>query len=213
MSLNDFTIQDYLEDARGKVTQQFVDKLVFDKYLQLLLSELSELQLVMKDLMQLRSLDSATGAQLDNIGYIVGQPREVFNATLIYYFGFDGASGAQTFGDTTDPDVGGVWRHSSQPESGSRLLSDDEYRRAIKVKIIKNTSNCSFASVERAAIELFSLSSVNSDYVNIVDHHTIDIFKSSGWNNPVATNFPGLDEVEVGDRYLPIPLGVTVNYI
>ncbi len=75
MSLVPFDVFDYLGIAREDVTEQFKDKTVFDKFLQLLLDANIELQYVYKDLMQLRSIDTATGAQLDLIGEIVGQER------------------------------------------------------------------------------------------------------------------------------------------
>ena len=84
MAINDFSIVDYLEEGRSRVTEQFKDKNVFDKYLQLLLGGKIELQEVFRQLMQERSIDTATGAQLDIIGDIVGQPRELIDLSLIH---------------------------------------------------------------------------------------------------------------------------------
>ena len=102
MTTNAFTEIDYLPQGRGRVTQQFKDKPVFDAYLKLALDALNEIQNVYKDLMQLRSINTATGVQLDQIGNIVGQSRTLVNYNAFPYFGFDGAASAETFGTISD---------------------------------------------------------------------------------------------------------------
>lgn len=77
--VNPFVIIDYLEEARSRVTEQFKEKDIFDRHLQLILSGKVELQEVFRQLMQERSLDTAIGAQLDQIGEIVGQSRTLVN--------------------------------------------------------------------------------------------------------------------------------------
>ena len=77
MAINGFDVVPYLDVARERKTFAFSDKVVFDKYLQLLLMGQIELQETLKDLMQLRSIDTAEGEQLDIIGRIVGQEREL----------------------------------------------------------------------------------------------------------------------------------------
>jgi len=141
MAVNIFAIEDYLEVARSRVTEQFKDKSVFDKYLQLLLGGKIELQNTFKDLMQLRSIDTATGAQLDIIGEIVGQPRELIDTALLTYFAYLGYPEAETYGDLNDPSVGGFYRGLNDPLAGNTLLNDDQYRLFIKAKIIKNSTN------------------------------------------------------------------------
>ena len=95
MTTNAFTEIDYLAEGRGRVTEQFKNKPVFDAFLKLVMDYLNELQTVYKDLMQLRSINTATGAQLDLIGNIVGQPRTLVNYDAFPYFGFDGATAAK----------------------------------------------------------------------------------------------------------------------
>jgi hypothetical protein len=141
-----FEVVDYLEEARGRVTEQFklngeAGGQVFDRYLQLILSEKVELQLVFKDLMQKRSIDTATGAQLDILGDIVGQPRELIDTALLTYFAYLGYSNAASFGDLNNPTLGGPYHSLGDPLSGNTLLSDDQYRLFIKAKILKNNTN------------------------------------------------------------------------
>lgn len=210
--INEYTEVDYLDQARELVTEQFKDKTIFDKYLQLILIELATLQGVFKDLMQLRSIDTATGTQLDNIGYIIGQPRELLNVSDSPFFGFNGAVGAKTFGDSDDVSIGGRWRHSSEPESGDRYLNDSEYRRIIKAKILKNTSNCSYDDIERGLVTLFDASASSGAYLTKTDAHTLDITLGRTWSDPGLSPFPGVDEEEIARRYLPIPLGLTLTF-
>lgn len=138
MALNQFDMQPFLATARERVTEQFKGKPVFDKYIRLLLSQGIELQEVMRDVMQLRSIDSAVGAQLDVIGEIVGRPRGLVTSDIFYYFGFDGQPQAGTFGSSTDSTVGSPWYSLGAPTGTSREPSDEEYRLILKAKIIKN---------------------------------------------------------------------------
>ena len=118
-----FTEVQYLEEARDRVTEQFKDKTVFDKYLQLLIDQQDSIQQVFKDLIQKRSIDEATGATLDIIGEIVGQPRELISADLFNFFGFQAFSyltaDTNTIIKTTDAAASGpdtlrecsLWHH------------------------------------------------------------------------------------------------------
>lgn len=129
---------DYLSEARERITSQFEDKVVVDKYLQLLIDGQAEIQQMFADLIQKRSIDEAEGAALDVIGEIVGQPRELISADLFNFFGFQGALKADTFGDFGRPTVGSRWYDFGQPLGGNVLLDDNTYRLFIKAKILKN---------------------------------------------------------------------------
>lgn len=138
--LPEFTTVDYLTEARERVTYQFKDKDVFDRYLQLIINQQFELQQVFKDLLQKRSIDTATGVNLDVIGDIVGQPRELISTDLYNFFGFYGALKSDTFGDINIPQVGSRFYDYGTPKAGNVLLDDDTYRLFIKAKILKNTT-------------------------------------------------------------------------
>lgn len=139
-----FEVKDYLAEAQARVTEQFKSsteengiKKVFGKYLELMIASQLEIQQTIKDLMQLRSIDTATGAQLDVIGRIVGQERELVAAELYEYFGFQGATGAQSFGQY-GTSFGGYFKSESTPSGKNVPLDDDNYRKYIKAKIFKN---------------------------------------------------------------------------
>ena len=128
---------DYLNEARQRITSQFEDKVVVDKYLQLLIDGQAEIQQMFADLIQKRSIDEAEGAALDIIGEIVGQPRELISADLFSFFGFQGALKADTFGDLENS-VGSKFYNLNDPLGGNVLLDDKTYRLFIKTKILKN---------------------------------------------------------------------------
>lgn len=136
--INEFNTVSYLQEAKDRTTYQFEDKIVFNKYLELLLLGQLEVQNALKDLMQLRSIDTAEGAQLDIIGRIVGQERELLDADIIEYFGFDGYPEAQSYGDLNNSSVGGFYYSEGTPLTGNVLLNDSQYRLFIKAKILKN---------------------------------------------------------------------------
>lgn len=139
MALNEFTEVDFLSVARDRVTELLKDKDIFDRYLQLLLSEHANIQQTLKDLMQLRSIDTAVGAQLDIIGDIVGQDRILISADQYEFFGFQGALKAGSYGNLFDPSIGARWRGLNAPTGGNVSLDDETYRLFIRAKILKNT--------------------------------------------------------------------------
>lgn len=138
MAVIPFTEQDYLAEARSRITEQFKNKDVIDRYLQLLIDQQLKIQTVFKELLQKRSIDEATGAALDIIGEIVGQPRELISTDLYDFFGFQGALKAGTFGDIGQPAVGSRFYTFGDPLGGNVLLDDTTYRLFIKAKILKN---------------------------------------------------------------------------
>lgn len=138
MAINRWDTIEHLTLARTRITEAFKGKVVFDKYLRLLLENHTEIEGALKDLMQMRSLDTAVGVQLDNIGRIVGQERELINTALLDFFGFEGYPTVKGFGDLDDNSQGGLFYNLGNPLAGNTLLSDDQYRLFIKAKILKN---------------------------------------------------------------------------
>jgi hypothetical protein len=172
MALNEFLFEAYLDTARSRVTEQFKfnpsdnqGARVFDNYLQLLVSPKLELQQVFKDLMQLRSLDTATGEQLNILGRIVGQDRVLINSDLYDFFGFQGALKAGSMGTLSDPTVGSVFYSLGEPLGGNVELDDSTYRLFIQAKILKNNT----ASTSEEFIRSMNLIFGNSAVIAIED--------------------------------------------
>jgi hypothetical protein len=172
MAISTFDEQDYLAVARSRITEQFKDKVVIDKLLQLLIFAQMELQKVYKDLMQLRSLDTANGEQLNIIGRIVGQDRVLLNSDLYRFFGFQGAIKAGSMGTLSDPTVGSIFYSLGQPMGGNLELDDETYRLFIRAKILKNIT----ASTSEDFIKSVNLIFGNSSVIAIED----STFEQSG---------------------------------
>jgi len=207
MTTNTFTDIDYLSQGRGRVTEQFKNKPVFDAYLKLALDALNDVQAVYKDLMQLRSIETATGSQLDLIGEIVGQPRTLVNYNAFPYFGFDGATAAETFGTISDSTIGGVFRSVNQEEGSSSSVDDETYRFLIKARIIANTTR---ATPEAIITGLnFITGNTNSGVVEQPNAHiTIEI--QNNLTDLQAYFLQGLSQI---GSIVPVPIGVAVDYV
>lgn len=163
MAVNEFELVPFVDVARSRITEQFKDKPIIDKYIRLLIGEWDEMQVVLQDLQQLRSIDTAVGAQLDIIGDIVGRPRGLVTSELFYYFGFEGAPLSGTYASTTDPTVGSPYYSLNAPTGISRPPSDEEYRLILKAKIIKNRTMARPEDVINAYKFLFTAGAVTID--------------------------------------------------
>ena len=208
--INPFLLESYLEVARSRVTEQFKDADIFDRYLQLLLGGKIELQEVFRQLMQERSIDTATGAQLDIIGEIVGQPREFIDTALLTYFAYLGYPAAESFGDLNDASIGGYYRGLNDPLAGNTLLNDDQYRLFIKAKIIKNSTN----ATPNQLLEFikFVFGSNQNQLIEEGDAaYTLLIGKELSTFEKVLVNYVSYSS-GYPSRFVPKPIGVRVNY-
>lgn len=140
MALIPFEYNDFVAESEDLITTQFQDKEIFKRYLRLLLTGIQEALSVERDLIQKRDIDSATGAQLDIIGEIVGQPRILINTDLYHFFGYEGALAANSFGTYYNNQLGGYWYSYGGKIGGDVTLNDEQYRLIIKAKIIKNNA-------------------------------------------------------------------------
>lgn len=147
MAVNPFVVTDLIALAKTQMTDQFVDKVVFNKLMQLVITGEHEVLTTLRDLMQQRSIDTAVGEQLDILGRIVGQERTLLSADVIKYFGFENKPLSKSFGTTSNPSVGGYWYSYGRPEGGSITLDDTQYRLFIKAKIKRNTTDATAESV------------------------------------------------------------------
>lgn len=163
MPVNPFELVPFVDEARGRITEQFKDKPIIDKLIRLLIGEWDEMQIVLQDLQQLRSIDTAVGAQLDVIGEIVGRPRGLVTSDVFYYFGFQSAPLAGSYASLTDSTVGSPYYSLDAPTGISREPSDEEYRLILKSKIIKNRTMSRPEDVIHAYKFLFSAGAVTID--------------------------------------------------
>ena len=112
-----------------------------------------ELELVFADLLQRLNIDAMEGANLDRIGEIVGLARpQSLGAEADYYetvftYSSDGSV-------EEDLGLGYGFGEYENPEPFPPM-SDSEYRRFLKAKIIKNNSNKTLLDCEKAAATIF----------------------------------------------------------
>lgn len=206
----DTQVKDYVEIARSRITEQFRGKENIDNLMRMWLEGYQEIQEVILDLFGVLDIDSARGEQLELIGEIVGQPREVVEINTTGYFGFESDPAAKSFG-SLDNQQGGIYYSLRDPLTGSVTLSDNLYRDFIKAKIIDNSAGGTAEDIIVAAKEVFGV-----DFVEVSDSGEAEIsinIDRRAWNDPDLTVYPGLDETDMAERLLPFPAGVTVNFI
>jgi len=160
------------ELAESRVVTQFKESNLID-YIKALLVEADTLEQVFQSLLTDRWIDTAQGVQLDILGAIVGQPRELVDAAILSYFGFFPNSGSSSFGSTLDPSIGGRFRSKDESTTGNRELSDNEYKVYIRARIIKNSIIPTLPETLSFFKFLFDV-----DHIVIIDsnmHYTVQI--------------------------------------
>lgn len=211
-----FFEEDYLAVARSRVTQQFMldvdgtGPVVFDKYLQILLEGKIELQEVFRQLMQERSIDTAVGSQLDIIGEIVGQPRELIDTALLTYFAYLGYPEAESYGDLNTPGIGGFYRGVNDPIAGNTTLNDEQYRLFIKAKIIKNSTNVTPPQFIEFMQFVFGIEASvviaegNAEFTIMLGRELSSFEKVLLHYVSYSSGYPS--------RFVPKPIGVRINF-
>lgn len=200
-------ILDYLEQARENSSSLLNESPVFQAFL---MSIISYYQNQQEDFVwlceNLLDIDNAANWQLDLIGLIVNQDRLLANFDTGVYFGFKGAYQSGTFGTLDDPTIGAPW-FSTQiyAPAVSKRLTDEQYRRVIKARAIKNNSK--YCSQE----ELLQV-------INLLTNNTTSTFEvtSNGNITLYCQDTDGfvsyfLSRARTSDNILPIPLGVKVS--
>lgn len=207
--VNQFEVKDYLEEARTRYTQQFKNKEVFDKYIQLLLYGQEQLQLALKDLMEKRTLDTAQGVQLDQLGDIIGLQRGYLPAAAwaTSHFGFFDDPDAKPFSDLFVNGDAGVFLDLSEQSSGNILWTDEVYRLFLKSKIFANTSNGTPEELITATKTILGV-----DFVDIVELGGAKLLLGF---DKILTDVEKyiLTVYGEGQGILPIPVGVGVEYL
>lgn len=132
---------DYSKQGRSRVISQYRS----DPALNALLHGFGELlRLQMETACDVRrllySIDDMEGVQLDLIGRVLVQPRPGITNTAIPFFGYDGTPGAVGYN---------VAPYYDYNRAGEVLvpLPDAYYKRLLKAKTIKNTSDCSIDQI------------------------------------------------------------------
>lgn len=207
----DSTLVSYIDVARERYTDQFKESVNIDSVMQIWLQGYQELQQEALDLVNINDIETASGAQMDVIGDIVGQPRELVDVSTTGYFGFQSDNGAKKFGSVDNSEGGLYFSKQQGGDSGSIQLSDGIYRAFIQNKIVSNNSQATPEDVIKAAKLLFSVKTVEL-IENSGGAASFTLFIGRPWNDPEESSYVGLDETVIAERLLPRPAGVRIEY-
>lgn len=128
--------QDYKTIARSRLTDRHRSDDTFLAILDTLI-EIKEVRqqeyISLSD--TLLDIDKSTGKNLDLIGKLIGEERTLVNFIDRAYFGFLGARLAEPYDF-------GYWYSLYKNKYGTlRTLTDEEYRRVLKARVVKNSSD------------------------------------------------------------------------
>ena len=140
-------------------------------------------------------IDKSTGKNLDVIGKLIGEERTLVNFIDRSYFGFLGARLAEPY------DIG-YWYSLYKNKYGTlRTLTDEEYRRVLKARIVKNSSDNnrnSFLKVLNLLLDNKSSVVIESENNKAIEIRIID-------EDGLASYF--LSKYKSNTNLIPIPLG------
>lgn len=163
--------------AISRLATQFRESENLKEYIKAFLKQSDELETVYQSFLSKFDLETAEGDQLDILGKIVGQDRILLDAVVLFYFGYFGALGAQSFGSLSDPELGARFREIGESTTGNRLLVDDEYREFIRARIVKNSITPTNEEMSAFFRLLFNVQQVHIVDVNGAMNYTVKIGK------------------------------------
>ena len=194
--------QDYKTIARSRLTDRHRSDEPFLAILDTLIELKEERQ---KEYLALADtfldIDKSTGKNLDVIGRLIGEERTLVNFIDRSYFGFLGARLSEAY------DVG-YWYSLYRNKYGTlRILTDEEYRRVLKARVVKNSSN----SNRDSFLEI----------LNILSNNNFSVITESLDNSAILVEIEDYDGLVSyylskykSDRNLiPIPMGRRITIV
>ncbi|UYL86129.1 hypothetical protein [Acinetobacter phage vB_AbaM_CP14] len=164
---------DYASLAKSRYTSQFEQDKVYDAIIQTIIEyKLKTQDLYINFAETILDIEKSTGKNLDLIGSIVGQPRILVDFSIDKYFGFLGNPRAEPY------DVGLWYSTFSTKGSDSRVLTDEEYRRIIKARIIRNNTNCNREDFIKILDLILGIDS-SITYSNILPNSDFKVFSTN----------------------------------
>ena len=141
-------------------------------------------------------IDTAVGAQLDDVGEWIGRSRRIDIPLVGVYFAWDDT--AQTGWDS------GVWKGEFDPDSGLTNLPDDSYRRLLKAKIAAN----SWDGTIPGAYAIWASAFDNSSFLIIQDNQDMSMIVGIA-----GQRLNAVDQSLLLGGYIPLkPAGVRVLF-
>lgn len=187
--------QNHAEIAWGNFLAQYGGSPRLESVVKALYAPLSHKQL--KALYDDRWLDAAVGKQLDGIGEIVGQSREIDDTLYVQFFGFDGQPDVMGFGKAR------LRRQYESAVAGSTRLLDTEYRKILYWKIGLNNGHGTSPEIAASVKAIFDASVVR---VRDMGNAKLGVwFNSTPDTNPALLINP--------TRWVPAMAGVGVDLL
>lgn len=184
--------------AISRLITQYKESVNIINYIKTLLIEANNLEEVFQELLTERYLDTAIGVQLDILGEIVGQSRNIKDANILKYFGF--RDGGQHIGG-----FGYKFFVSGDHLFSNLELEDDPYRLLIKARIKRN----GFDGTIESFIEFMTFA-FTVDFVGVteLENATASIVIGKTLSDQERALIVSSDE----NNFVPKPAGVRFNY-
>ena len=194
--------QNYATIARSRLTDRHKSDEAFLAVLDTLIEIKEKRQRECLDLAEsFLDIDKSAGKNLDVIGKLIGEDRTLVNFIDRVYFGFLGARLAEAYDF-------GYWYSLYKNKYGTlRTLTDEEYRRVLKARVVKNSSD----NNRNSFLEV----------LNILSNNTSSVV-TEGSNNTATSveveDFDGLvsyylSKYRNDSNLIPIPLGRRLNVV
>lgn len=146
-------------------------------------------------------IDKSTGKNLDLIGKLIGEERTLVNFIDRPYFGFLGARLAESY------DVG-YWYSLYNNKYGTlKTLTDEEYRRVLKARIIKNSSD----NGRNSLLEVLNILSGNESTTVFEEPENSTISIRVEDNDGLVSYY--LSKYKNDRNIIPVPLGRKINVV
>jgi Protein of unknown function (DUF2612) len=142
MSVEDFDLQAHTQE---RISGHLALSVRFRAVVTAIVAGFVEVKNALRSIDSMMDIDGQGGVGLDIIGKIIGQPRRLLGAAPRSFYGFriDGPGAFQralTYGDRAHTERGGLMWGRGQVLTGSALMTDPDYRFAIRARIVKNNT-------------------------------------------------------------------------
>ena len=194
--------QDYKTTARSRLTDRRRSDETFLAILDTLVEiKLQRQQQYLNIADTLLDIDKSEGKNLDLIGKLIGEERTLVNFIDRSYFGFLGARLSESY------DIG-YWYSLYKNKYGTlRTLTDEEYRRVLKARVIKNSSSSNRNDLLKV--------------VNILTNNTNNTVVENTNNGSIILEITDLDglasyyltQYKNDKNLIPVPLGRRITLI
>lgn len=181
------------------ITSQHRDKPKFYESVKTVIDPIIDCFNFLNSLNQNFDIDVAKGQNLQILAEWVGASKTIPNSMPLPFFGFADQPSALPFGEQDGTGWGGYWRESGVSSYSAITMTDDQFKRAVKAKILLNQSDSTLESakliIETAILKKFRIKD----------------------NFDMSVHFEFLEPYELLDRELvrllfPLPSGVRLEF-